>query len=124
MESSPPPSLESIDHQLWPTTLSSPVVTYLEMAIVPCGDETGEYYIIVSGLPWSATWQKLKDFVRYPKTGGCINVEHVYIYPSTTDGWVKVRGKEDFERAYGETADTNCEQTSLILNCLVEWSRI
>jgi hypothetical protein len=73
------------------------------MAIYPCGDSTGVYYLVVSGLPWSATWQKLKDFVRYPESGGSINVEHVFIYPSATDGWVKVRGKEDFRRAYGES---------------------
>lgn len=72
------------------------------MAIYPCGDDTGVYYLIVSGLPWSATWQKLKDFVRYPENGGVIDVEHVFIYPSTTDAWVKIRGKEDFQKAYGE----------------------
>ncbi|KUJ13105.1 uncharacterized protein LY89DRAFT_721877 [Mollisia scopiformis] len=79
------------------------------MVLKPCGDETGEYYLIVSSLPWSATWQKLKDFVRYPETGGCINVEHVFIYPSATDGWVKIRGREDFERAYDRSVNVFTE---------------
>lgn len=72
------------------------------MAIYPWGDLTGVYYLIVSGLPWSATWQKLKDFVKCPTNGNPINVEHVFIYPNATDGWIKIHGKEDFRRAYGK----------------------
>lgn len=85
------------------------------MAIYPCGEDTGIYYLIVSGLPWSATWQKLKDFVRYPDSGGVINVDHVFIYPSATDGWVRIHGKEEFQKAYGETTYSEWMHNGLIL---------
>ncbi|KAF8848979.1 hypothetical protein BDZ45DRAFT_753235 [Acephala macrosclerotiorum] len=65
-----------------------------------CGDSTGVYYIIISSLPFKASWQKLKDFIRYPGTGGSINVDHVHIYPNSTDGWVRIHGKEDARKAF------------------------
>lgn len=72
------------------------------MVQLPCGDSTGVYYIVVSSLPFKASWQKLKDFIRYPSTGGSINVDHVHIYPNSTDGWVKIHGEEDARKAFGK----------------------
>ncbi|CAD6442991.1 db6e9eb7-3782-4db9-9d22-6475528ff2e9 [Sclerotinia trifoliorum] len=64
------------------------------------GDVTGLYYILVSNLPWSCTWQRLKDFARNQDcTGHFLAVEHAQVYPESTCGWVTVRGKEDFLEA-------------------------
>ncbi|TGO28050.1 hypothetical protein BPAE_0033g00520 [Botrytis paeoniae] len=64
------------------------------------GDVTGLYYILVSNLPWSCTWQILKDFARkHDSEGHCLAIEHAQVYPGSTCGWVTVRGKEDFLKA-------------------------
>ena len=72
------------------------------MAIVPAGSETGIYYIPVSGLPFKCPWQRLKDFARNPQPDGTfIDIDHAMVFPNTTDGWVRVKGKEAFRKAYG-----------------------
>lgn len=64
------------------------------------GDVTGLYYILVSNLPWSCTWQILKDFARkHDSEGKCLAIEHTQVYPGSTCGWVTVRGKDDFLKA-------------------------
>ncbi|THV48033.1 hypothetical protein BGAL_0272g00120 [Botrytis galanthina] len=64
------------------------------------GDVTGLYYILVSNLPWSCTWQILKDFARkHDSEGHCLAIEHAQVYPGSTCGWVTVRGKQDFLKA-------------------------
>ncbi|CCD44969.1 hypothetical protein BofuT4_P050780.1 [Botrytis cinerea T4] len=64
------------------------------------GDVTGLYYILVSNLPWSCTWQILKDFARKSDSKGkCLAIEHAQVYPGSTCGWVTVRGKDDFLKA-------------------------
>lgn len=64
------------------------------------GDATGLYYILVSNLPWSCTWQILKDFARkHDYEGHCLAIEHAQVYPGSTCGWVTVRGKQDFLKA-------------------------
>ena len=70
------------------------------MPQVPAGDVTGIYYIIVAGLPWSFSWQRLKDFARNQRAdGSVIEIDHALVYPASTDGWVRVRGKENFREA-------------------------
>ncbi|ESZ90811.1 hypothetical protein SBOR_8816 [Sclerotinia borealis F-4128] len=70
------------------------------MPQVLSSDVTGLYYILVSNLPWSCTWQRLKDFAQNQDyKGNCLAVEHVQVYPESTCGWVTVRGKEDFLQA-------------------------
>jgi hypothetical protein len=78
------------------------------MAPVPPGDKTGLYYILVANLPWSCTWQKLKDHTRNHPDGTFINVDHAYVYPSSSSsamcsgyGWVRIIGKLDFKKALG-----------------------
>jgi hypothetical protein len=72
------------------------------MTKVPPGDQTGVYYIIVAGLPWQCSWQKLKDFARNQQTDGSwIEVDHAMVYPDTTNGWVRVKGKADFLKVLG-----------------------
>jgi len=80
------------------------------MPLVPAGDETGEYYIVVCGLPWNTSWQKLKDFARDQQPDGTyIEIDHAMIYPQNqTNGWVRVKGKENFLRALGMTPSSNC----------------
>lgn len=69
------------------------------MAPVPPGNQTGFYYIIVAGLPFQCSWQRLKDFARDQQADGLyINIDHALVYPESTDGWVRVRGKSDFQR--------------------------
>lgn len=47
-------------------------------------------------LPFNASWQQLKDFVRQKCT-----VDHVEIFPKSTSGWVRVRGLDNFNAAFG-----------------------
>jgi hypothetical protein len=64
------------------------------------GAITGIYYIPVSGLPWKCSWQQLKDFVRKPQHGEeCIDIDHVFVYPNSTNAFVRVIGHEKFRLA-------------------------
>ena len=73
------------------------------MPYMPSGELSGVYYIPVSGLPWSCTWQTLKDFTRGPdREGAQINVDRAYVFPGTTDGYIIVKGKDNFDKALGE----------------------
>ncbi|PFH55387.1 hypothetical protein XA68_18440 [Ophiocordyceps unilateralis] len=65
------------------------------MRDVPPGDETGIYYIIISGLPFGTIWQLLKDWLRQ---AGC-DVDHIEVFQKSTSGWVRLVGKHNFERA-------------------------
>ncbi|PHH63578.1 hypothetical protein CDD81_5670 [Ophiocordyceps australis] len=65
------------------------------MKDVPPGDETGIYYILVSGLPFGTIWQLLKDWLR---EGGC-QVDHIEIFQKSTSGWIRLIGKDNFELA-------------------------
>jgi hypothetical protein len=73
------------------------------MPHVPAGNITGVYYIVVAGLPWACSWQRLKDFARNQQPDGrCIEIDHAMVYPDSTDGWVRVKGKENFLKAFSE----------------------
>ncbi|EQK98188.1 RNA recognition motif domain protein [Ophiocordyceps sinensis CO18] len=65
------------------------------MRDVPAGDESGIYYIIMSGLPFATIWQLLKDWLRQ---AGC-DVDHIEVFQKSTSGWIRLMGKENFERA-------------------------
>ena len=54
-------------------------------------------------LPFHATWQELKDFVRQ-----VVDVEHVAIFPKSTSGWVKIKGRENFVKAYSTSLHPWC----------------
>ncbi|KAG7110061.1 hypothetical protein HYQ44_011224 [Verticillium longisporum] len=60
------------------------------------GCKTGLYYITIANLPFGTSWHELKDWLRYT----CI-VEHVEIFNSSTSGWVRVKGEDNFRRALG-----------------------
>uniref|UniRef100_A0A0D2XDD9 RRM domain-containing protein n=1 Tax=Fusarium oxysporum (strain Fo5176) TaxID=660025 RepID=A0A0D2XDD9_FUSOF len=59
------------------------------------GDETGIYYITICNLPFATSWQELKDWTRT----ACV-VDHIEVFQSSTSGWVRVRGRDNFERAW------------------------
>lgn len=88
------------------------------MRDVPPGDESGIYYILISGvcrdmplapprtslaspdsgskkLPFATIWQLLKDWLRQ---AGC-DVDHIQVFQKSTSGWVRLIGKDNFERA-------------------------
>ncbi len=95
--------------------------------MVPPGGETGVYYIPISNvrrtscrtgvhqaraacadptcvqLPFSATWQQVKDFLRQVAP-----VEHVEIFPRSTSGWIRVRGHDNFKAVFGTRTETPC----------------
>lgn len=78
------------------------------MPRVPAGNLTGVYYIVVAGLPWSCSWQRLKDFARNQQPDGkCIDIDHAMVYPDSTDGWVRVNGRENFLKAFSEPPFTS-----------------
>jgi hypothetical protein len=76
------------------------------MTHVPPGNETGAYYILLAGLPWQCSWQMVKDFARNKQPDGtCITIEHAVVYSSAgssrTNGWVRVRGIDNFRQVLG-----------------------
>ncbi|KAF4958143.1 hypothetical protein FSARC_11092 [Fusarium sarcochroum] len=60
------------------------------------GDKTGIYYITICNLPFGTSWQQLKDWTRT----ACV-VDHIEVFQGSTSGWVRVRGQENFEKAWG-----------------------
>ncbi|KAJ4268455.1 hypothetical protein NW762_002518 [Fusarium torreyae] len=60
------------------------------------GDKTGIYYITICNLPFGTSWQQLKDWTRT----ACV-VDHIEVFQGSTSGWVRVRGKENFDKAWG-----------------------
>lgn len=72
------------------------------MPRVPAGNITGIYYIVVAGLPWQCSWQRLKDFARNQQADGtCFDIDHAMVYPDSTDGWVRVKGIDIFKKTLG-----------------------
>ncbi|KUI65013.1 hypothetical protein VM1G_00164 [Cytospora mali] len=63
--------------------------------VVPPGNQTGEYYIPISNLPFNTTWQGLKDHIKPVCT-----VDHVVIFPKSTSGWVRVKGYQNFKAVF------------------------
>ena len=83
------------------------------------GDQTGIYYITICNvrfspvapivlpslhhtsdhiqLPFGTSWQQLKDWAR-----SACDVDHIEVFQNSTSGWVRVKGKDNFERAWGE----------------------
>ncbi|OTA04657.1 hypothetical protein A9Z42_0052290 [Trichoderma parareesei] len=70
--------------QIFPTSLRD----------VPPGDETGEYYITFCNLAFNTTWQEMKDWV----SASC-PVDYIEVFPSSCSGWMRVKCKDNFEKA-------------------------
>ncbi|KAF3769941.1 hypothetical protein M406DRAFT_325421 [Cryphonectria parasitica EP155] len=64
--------------------------------VVPPGSRTGIYYIPISNLPFNTSWQQIKDYVRQ-----VCEVDHVELFQRSTSGWVRVKGRKNFEAAFG-----------------------
>ena len=86
------------------------------------GDQTGLYHLIVAGLPWQCSWEKLKDFVRNI-SDPALNVDYVEVHPGSTDGWVRFSNKEDFNIALG-TPCHGYERKSSKANFPKEYCRV
>ncbi|PWI63980.1 hypothetical protein PCL_01206 [Purpureocillium lilacinum] len=65
------------------------------MRDVVSGDDSGVYYLLISSLPFGTRWQTFKDWVR---EGGC-EVDHVEVFQKSTNGWVRLIGRENFDLA-------------------------
>ncbi|KAL2213600.1 hypothetical protein CC79DRAFT_1327504 [Sarocladium strictum] len=59
------------------------------------GDVTGVYYITICNLPFETSWQQLKDWLR----PHC-EVDHIEVFKTSTSGWVRLRGKRNFDKAW------------------------
>jgi hypothetical protein len=77
-----------------------------QVFMVPPGNRTGIYYIVVAGLPWNTSWQTLKDFTKRVSDGTQLNIDYVMVYPGSTDGWVRIMGLKPFQEALGKLANS------------------
>ncbi|KAG6008586.1 hypothetical protein E4U21_004226 [Claviceps maximensis] len=72
---------------------------YLEkkmmMADVEPGEKTGIYYMPICNLPFGTSWQDFKDWLRVD-----CDVEHVELFQSSTSGWIRLRGEDNFNKAW------------------------
>ncbi|KAF7545498.1 hypothetical protein G7Z17_g9139 [Cylindrodendrum hubeiense] len=59
------------------------------------GDQTGTYYIPIANLPFDITWAPLKDWISFQ-----VEVDRVEVFPASTSGWVRVKGRANFEKAF------------------------
>ncbi|KAL2271444.1 hypothetical protein VTJ83DRAFT_815 [Remersonia thermophila] len=66
----------------------------LQAFTVKPGPETGLYYILVANLAHKTTWKDLKAFASQ-----ACEVDHAEVYPPTS-GFVRVRGRTNFEKAF------------------------
>ncbi|KAM5351574.1 hypothetical protein ACJ41O_004297 [Fusarium nematophilum] len=95
------PSATSHSHRFRAAAYNGPVKNPMSpettiQADVGPGDQTGIYYITICNLPFGTSWQHLKDWIRSTCT-----VDHIEVFQNSTSGWVRVKGKENFERAWG-----------------------
>ncbi|QPH01771.1 hypothetical protein C2857_005974 [Epichloe festucae Fl1] len=65
------------------------------MADVEPGEKTGVYYMPICNLPFGTSWQDFKDWLRVD-----CDVDHVELFQSSTSGWIRLRGEENFNKAW------------------------
>ncbi|KAK3399297.1 hypothetical protein B0T20DRAFT_497543 [Sordaria brevicollis] len=67
-----------------------------DTVFVEDGELTGIYYIPISGLPHTTTWQQLKDHVRR----GCgVEADKIEVY-APLGGCVRIRERDNFDKAF------------------------
>ncbi|KAF4974639.1 hypothetical protein FZEAL_8474 [Fusarium zealandicum] len=71
-----------------------PAETTIQADVDP-GEKTGIYYITICNLPFGTSWQQLKDWIRT-----ACKVDHIEVFQNSTSGWVRVKGNDNFERAW------------------------
>ncbi|RMJ02321.1 hypothetical protein BHE90_013957 [Fusarium euwallaceae] len=62
------------------------------------GDQTGVYYITICNLSFGVQHQELKDWIHSKVV---CKVDFVQIFSGSTSGWVRLRGKDNFKKAWG-----------------------
>ena len=62
---------------------------------IPCRYSHSRYLTLRVKLPFGTTWQNLKDWIK-----PVCKVDHVEVFPTSTSGWVRLKGKSDFESAW------------------------
>ncbi|KAJ4141039.1 hypothetical protein NW768_000246 [Fusarium equiseti] len=92
-----------------------PTETTIQADVAP-GNETGIYYITICNLPFGTSWQQLKDWTRT----ACV-VDHIEVFQGSTSGWVRVKGRENFENAWSKeilpkSASVGVDMTAGLLN--------
>lgn len=66
-------------------------------------------------LPFTVSWQQIKDYVRQ-----VCDVDHVEVFQKSTSGWVRVKGRENFGKAFSMTLSFSHHETSLCeMVCMV-----
>ncbi|GJN68750.1 hypothetical protein PLIIFM63780_001065 [Purpureocillium lilacinum] len=65
------------------------------MRDVASGDESGVYHLLISSLPFGTKWQLFKDWIR---EADC-DVDHIELFQKSTNGWIRLLGRDNFERA-------------------------
>ncbi|KAH6606662.1 hypothetical protein Trco_005815 [Trichoderma cornu-damae] len=58
------------------------------------GDKTGDYYVTFGNLQFKSTWRELKDWLSEYCT-----VDFVEVFPLSSSGWIRLQGKDNFEKA-------------------------
>ncbi|UKZ77219.1 hypothetical protein TrVFT333_004938 [Trichoderma virens FT-333] len=90
-----------------PRNVNSPT----SMIRVGAGDETGDYYITFCNLPFHSTWQGIKDWV----STSC-PVDYVEIFPLSSSGWIRLKGKENFTTALAYMENEPFKERCLIID--------
>jgi hypothetical protein len=85
-------------------------------SLIPPGNKTGVYYIVVAGLPWNTSWQSLKDFAKRVSDGTQLNIDYAMVYPASTDGWVRVVGLKPFRKVLGKFENAGLFQGRTYIN--------
>lgn len=54
-------------------------------------------------LPFGTSWAALKDWIR-----SVCEVDHIEMFPQSTSAWVRVKGRDNFNRAWGRSLCRFC----------------
>ncbi|KAL6851585.1 hypothetical protein J3F83DRAFT_639691 [Trichoderma novae-zelandiae] len=75
------------------------------------GDETGEYYVTVCNLAFNTAWQELKDWL----SASC-PVDFIEVFPTSCSGWMRLKGKDNFEKALAHLRSERFKDRSLLFD--------
>ncbi|EFY98632.1 RNA recognition motif (RRM) superfamily protein [Metarhizium robertsii] len=79
------------------------------MADVEPGEKTGVYYMPICNLPFGTSWQDFKDWLRVD-----CDVDHVELFQSSTSGWIRLRGEENFNKAWSRVKNEYFRNRAII----------
>jgi len=69
------------------------------MTLVRPGRETGDYHLIVSGIPFNRSWQDFNDIVRRTP-GEPLSYVWSHVHEGMGCGWVLLKNEDEFWRVY------------------------